>query len=226
MAFSILTPVTLWKDFDDALPLCEEIVGETQEDGITVRDVCFYGRQVGEERVKIYARYSFPAGAARLPVVMVLFEAGMAFDERFVQRFLSSGYGVLCVDYCGENGRELHTRYPAAIDYANYVRAGEHVTRANPTARETSWYEWAAVARYAARYLASREEVTAAGAIGMRTGGEVLFKIAPYAPLRCMISAGLPIKIWSASPTTPNARSTKSVTAISRASIRRAMRLM
>ncbi len=188
MAFSILTPVTLWKDFDDALPLCEEIVGETQEDGITVRDVCFYGRQVGEERVKIYARYSFPAGAARFPVVMVLFEAGMAFDERFVQRFLSSGYGVLCVDYCGENGRELHTRYPAAIDYANYVRAGEHVTRANPTARETSWYEWAAVARYAARYLASREEVTAAGAIGMRTGGEVLFKIAPYAPLRCMIS--------------------------------------
>ena len=58
------------------------------------------------------------------------------------------------------------------------------------TARETSWYEWTGVARYAARWLKERPEVTAAGAVGLRTGGEILWKIAPYAPIDCFISIG------------------------------------
>lgn len=189
MALSILTPVTLWKDFNDSLPLDEEIISEREQDGIVTRDLYFYGREAENERVKIYARYVYPADVARFPAVMIFFEAGMEFDERFIAHFLENGYGVLCVDYCGEaEGKERFTHYPACIEYANYVRAGDRLDHADPTARETSWYEWAAVARYAARFLSGREEVSAAGAIGLRTGGEVLFKIAPYAPLQCMIS--------------------------------------
>jgi len=77
---------------------------------------------------------------------------------------------------------------PKNVDYANYARAGEHLVYANPTAKETSWYEWAGVARYAARYLSERNEVSCFGAVGLRTGGEILFKVAPYAPMSCMIS--------------------------------------
>lgn len=188
MANMILTPVTLWKDFDATLPLNEETISEREEDGIVFRDVYFYGRQTEKGRVKIYAQYVFPAGEEEFPAVMILFEAGMVADMKFVRRFLKRGYGVLCVDYSGENGAEHYTRYPADIDYANYVRAGRAMDYAEPTARETSWYEWAGVARYAARYLAERPEVTSAGAIGLRAGGEILFKIAPYAPIACMIS--------------------------------------
>ena len=188
MASTFLTPVTLWKDFDDSLPLNEETLSERREEGAICRDVRFSGRQVGEERVRIFARYVLPAGEERFPAVMILFEAGCPFDEAFVRRFVSRGYGVLCVDYCGDNGTDAHTIYPDAVDYANYVRAGSHLDRAEPSARETSWYEWAGVARYAAKFLSSRSEVTRFGAIGLRTGGEVLFKIAPYAPLSCMIS--------------------------------------
>ena len=138
--------------------------------------------------MKINAQYFLPAAEVRFPGVLVLFEAGCPFDAAFVRRFTSRGYGVLCVDYCGENGSAEHTVYPAAIDYANYVRAGSHLESASPSARETSWYEWACVARYAAKFLSSRPEVTRFGAVGLRTGGEVLFKIAPYAPLSCLIS--------------------------------------
>lgn len=185
---TILTPVTLWKDFDCTFPLFEEVVSETVENGIVSREVFFKGRQTRKGRVKIYAKYVFPEGAEEFPAVMILFEAGFGFDETFIRRFVDSGYGVLCVDYCGDNGTEKHTVYPADVDYANYIRAGEHIEFANPTAMETSWYEWAGVARYAARYLSEKKEVTSCGAIGLRTGGEILFKIAPYAPISCMIS--------------------------------------
>lgn len=188
MAQSILTPVTLWKDFDDTLALNEELVSQREENGAVIKDVYFYGRQTQKGRVKIYARYVVPKGATSFPAVMILFEAGMDFDEFFIAHFVNNGYGVLCVDYCGENGKELYTQYPDDIDYANYTRAGTHIDHADPTARETSWYEWAAVARYGVRYLKEQQGVTATGAIGLRTGGEVLFKVAPYAPLECMIS--------------------------------------
>ena len=188
MANTFLTPITLWKDFDDSLPLEVMTLSERHEEGMVVRDLRFLGRRAAERRVNIYARYVFPEKAAHFPAVLLLFEAGCPFDARFVRHFVSRGYGVLCVDYCGDNGTDLHTVYPASIDYANYIRAGSHIRQAEPSARETSWYEWAGVARYAAKFLATREEVTKFGAVGLRTGGEVLFKIAPYVPLGCMIS--------------------------------------
>ncbi len=188
MANIILTPVTLWKDFDDSLPLQDQILSERREGRAVCRDVTFYGRDTEMGRVKIYARYVTPAGLKKFPAVMVLFEAGLPFDETFIMRFVAAGYAVLAVDYCGERPESLYTVYPKRIDYANFVRAGRHLDYCDDTARETAWYEWAAVARYAVKYLRAKEEVTAVGAIGLRTGGEVLFKIAPYAALDCMIS--------------------------------------
>lgn len=184
----ILTPVTLWKDFDETLPLNEETVREWKENSAVFRDVYFYGRQTKKGRVKIYARYALPEGVESCPAVMILFEAGFPFDRTFIMRFIKEGYAVLAVDYCGEREKSLYTHYPEDIDYANFVRAGNHLTAAEPTAKETSWYEWAGVARYAARYLKEKAEITEVGAVGLRTGGEVLFKIAPYAPLSCMTS--------------------------------------
>ena len=119
----ILTPVTLWKDFDITLPLCEEVIAEYTDGNAVYRELYFKGRQTKNGRVKIYAKYAFPCGAEEFPAVMILFEAGFPFDETYVKRYLSAGYGVLCVDYCGENGTDRHTVYPEDVDYANYVRA-------------------------------------------------------------------------------------------------------
>lgn len=184
----ILTPVTLWKDFDDTLPTDEEILSEREDDFCLHREVYFYGRQTGAGRVKIFAHWFAPKNTAEFPAVMVLSEAGHPADLKFMRMLVERGYAALFVDYCGEDGTEKHTVYPSDIDYANFVRAGGAMEYAEPTARETSWYEWAAVARYAAKYLSEKPEVTKSGAIGIRTGGEVLWKIAPFAPVDCMIT--------------------------------------
>ena len=186
----MLTPITLWQDFDDSLPANEEIVSERIEDGIVYRDVYFYGRNVGSGagRVKIYGKYVFPQGVDSFPVVMILFEAKQPFDEELVLRYVKNGYGVLCVDYCGERKADYFTVYPKLVDYGNYARAERHIEYCDVSAKETSWYEWAAVARYAVNYLQRKPEVQSVGAVGLRTGGEILFKIAPYAPIACMIS--------------------------------------
>ncbi len=185
---TILTPVTLWKDFEDSLPLEEKFFDETKTSAGSVRAVRFLGRQTECGRVDIYAEYYTPK-EKQFPVVMLLFEAGLPFDRDFIARIADKGYGVLCVDYSGDMGRGAPcTVYPEDVDYANYLRSGSHLLSAEPTARETSWYEWAAVARYAAKFLMGREEVTSFGVMGLRTGGEILFKVAPYIPAACLIS--------------------------------------
>ncbi len=188
MSNPILTPVTLWRDFDDELPLDGEMIFEVKEENVIKRQVYFSGRQTKEGRVRIYAELYSP-GEETFPAVMVLFEAGKPFDRDFVRRLTDKGYGVLCVDYCGDKGtQEPCTIYPSDVDHANYLRVSERMTRVETDASETCWYEWAAVARYAYKYLISLREVTAVGAVGLRTGGEVLFKVAPYVPLACFVS--------------------------------------
>ena len=55
---NILTPVSLWKNFDDTLPVQAEITGESTEDGIKTQYLSFYGRETGAGRVKIYAAFA------------------------------------------------------------------------------------------------------------------------------------------------------------------------
>lgn len=186
---TILTPVTLWKDFDDTLPLCEEVLFEQTRESFLYRELYFLGRKTEYGRVKIYAKYYRPLSVKECPAVLVMFEAGFPCDEKFVGYLLCRGFAVLAVDYCGDVGMPgRHTIYPRDVDYANYSRVGRAMDYVDETAKETSWYEWTAVARYAARYLADCPDVTRLGAIGLRTGGEILWKIAPYAPISCFIS--------------------------------------
>ncbi len=186
----MLTPVTLWQDFDDSLPANEELLFERREGGIVWQDLYFYGRNVGSGagRVKIYGRYVFPENAGQFPVVLIMFEARMPFDEALILRYVGSGYGVLCVDYCGEKAEGYCTVYPKLVDYGNYDRAERRIDFCDRSAKETSWYEWAAVARYAVNFLKRRPEVRAVGALGLKTGGEILYKIAPYCPIACLIT--------------------------------------
>ncbi len=188
MSNLILTPVTLWRDFDDTLPLDDDMIFEVKEGNVIKRQVYFSGRQTKEGRVRIYAEFYAPEKKT-FPAVMILFEAGKPFDREFVRRFTGRGYGVLCVDYCGDKGtQEPCTVYPSDVDYGNYARAGRHMTNVDTDVSETSWYEWAAVARYAYQYLSTRPEVTSVGAVGLRTGGEILFKVVPYEPFSCFVS--------------------------------------
>ena len=102
--------MTLWRDFDEHLPLREEILSERDVfDGVILREVYFLGRQTLYGRVKIYAQSFLPKDKENYPSVMIFFEAGLGFDMKLVEHFTKQGYGVLCVDYCGDMGSGRHT---------------------------------------------------------------------------------------------------------------------
>lgn len=99
-------------------------------------------------------------------------------------------FAVLMPDYRGKfPDCEEYTEYPENVPYANFAEAGRHIAYADETAKETSWYEWVAVARYCMRYLKSREEIGRVGVLGIKRGGEIAWQLmATSSDLSCGVS--------------------------------------
>lgn len=190
MANKILTPITVWNDFDDTLPLDSVVSTEHCTDGILCTTVRFSGRKVGDERVSVFAYCAMPEKKEHLPAVLLLPDCGSAIDESFAKRFAANGYIVLMPDLRGSTEAGVPcTKYPDRIAYANYAQAGRHIDFADETAKETSWYEWVAVARYCLRYLQSLPQTTRIAAVGIKGGGEVVWQLAATVDsLACAVS--------------------------------------
>ena len=180
MANKILTPITLWNDFNDSLPVNEQIVDEWTEEKSVFRKVRLSGRSVGASRVNIFALFGMPSEGNSIPALLILPDCDHTADIALIRRFVQKGYAVLMPDYRGEfsesEGKE-YTVYPEEIAYANYERAGRHLDFAEPSAVETSWYEWVAVARYCVRYLRANAQISKIGVIGLKAGGDIAWQL-------------------------------------------------
>ena len=120
MANKILTPITLWSDFDDSLPIQCTVLEEREENGVLLRKLRYFGRDVGGVRVNIFAVYCAPSGEDSVPALLVLPDTAQTADAAFAMRFAKKGYAVLMPDYRGEwEDCEEYTIYPDAIAYAN-----------------------------------------------------------------------------------------------------------
>ena len=83
---NILTPVSLWNNFDDSLELNAEKVFEGVYNGLRVERVTFFGRDTGSGRVKIAAAF---AGDISSPngTVLILPDSSETIDIDFLRKF-------------------------------------------------------------------------------------------------------------------------------------------
>ena len=96
-----------------------------------------------------------------------------------ITEYVRMGYAVLAVDLCGktqENG--YSTVYPDSISYANYQNRENRMDTVEESAKETSWYEWVSVGRYALNFLTSQPKIKSVGVIGVKDGANVAWILA------------------------------------------------
>lgn len=185
---NILTPVSLWKDFDSSLELDAEVISRKTEGNTKIEYVRFGGRKTCSGRVKICAAFAGSSVQSSSEAVMLLPDSTSGIDEALMKFFVKSGYSVLMPDYRGAaEGSEYFTEYPEDVSYANAAECGRHRDFVDEDATETCWYEWVGVARYACKYLRERG-ITKIGVVGIRDGGEIVWKLASCEELACAIS--------------------------------------
>ena len=185
---TILTPVSLWKNFDCSLPLNHVTNDLRERDGITYEKVRFSGREAGDGRVSVYGVFAYSSHAMSRDGVLIIPDSRETVDESLIELFVANGYSALMVDIRGEwRDTKDYTVYPESIGYANYARAGRFIDYVDESADKTSWYEWVAVGLYARKYLADRLDSRQIGVVGLRDGGEVAWKLAYAGEFSCAV---------------------------------------
>ncbi|MGN0817888.1 MAG: alpha/beta hydrolase family protein [Candidatus Coproplasma sp.] len=185
---NILTPISLWKNFDSSLSSVPVTLGEKVENGVKFEYVNFSGRDTGMGRVTVYGAFACSENAPSADGVLIIPDSGESIDEELLKMFVDNGYSALMVDICGQTeGRERYTVYPENVDYANFFRTGRHTDFVDDSADKTSWYEWVAVGLYAKKYLSERLENQNIGVVGIRNGGEVAWKLAYAGQFSCIV---------------------------------------
>ncbi|MBR6737529.1 MAG: hypothetical protein IKL82_04105 [Clostridia bacterium] len=174
---SILTPVTLWENFNSLLPLQISTIKSYSLNKAVISHVYFSGRNVGGERVRIFGVYARQPNK-KANTIILLPDVRSGVSEDLVIHFSSLGYNVLSVDLGGSaDFKENYTRYPEKISYANYLTAGETFYSAKNGAEKTCWYEWCAVAKYAVSFVKELTPNAKIGVLGVKYGADVAWML-------------------------------------------------
>lgn len=175
---NILTPVSLWNNFDVSLDLSAETVAEKCINDVVIQSVTFMGRETEKGRIKIAAAYAFNGQSPSAEAVLVVPDSSETINDDIMMFFVKRGYSVLMIDYRGEwDGCDFYTHYPEDISYANVKTCGRKKDYVDDSADKTSWYEWVGVGLYAGKYLRECIGSDKIAAVGVRDGGEIVWKL-------------------------------------------------
>lgn len=184
---NILTPLTLWNNFDDSLELNSEKLSSKTVDGIVYESISMLGRETGKGRVRIYGVYAYIEEEPSEETVLIFPDSSDGIDEDILKLFVQKGYSALMVDYRGQWDTDHFTVYPENIEYANTVKCGRRKDFVDETADKTSWYEWVSVGIYARKYIVERNGNENISVVGIRDGGEIAWKLAVAKKFSCIV---------------------------------------
>lgn len=161
---------------------------EYEKDGIVFRKTHFTGRRTSSGTVNIFALAAFDKNNTLMPAVLILPNYSKGVDEATVELFARRGYFAFMVDYGGNGKDGERTEYPEDISYAHYTGDEECIHRIETDAKETCWYEWCAVGRYALYYLSKHKRVSCTGGFGIKHGATVMWQLAASGQLSCAVT--------------------------------------
>lgn len=185
---NILTPLSLWSDFENLLDLNAETVSQKESDSMTVETITLSGRETGKGRVRIAAAFAWNTQSPAKETVLVLPDSCDTIDEKVLEYFVSKGYSALMVDYRGIwEDCEFYTQYPEDIEYANVSKCGRYKDFVDDSADKTSWYEWVIVGLYARKYIKERTGSDNIAVVGFRDGGEIAWKLGVAEKFSCIV---------------------------------------
>jgi dienelactone hydrolase len=186
----LVSALSLWREFDPSGALDAEALEARVDEatGLSYTALTYNGRTVEDGTVRIFAYFARPAGEKKCPAILLLKEADKPLDVELMAYFVQKGYAVLMPDYSGVGMPEC-TQFPASLSRAGYAQAQGMYDLEGISANQSCWFEWTYVALYSLEYLKSREDIEKIGVVGIRTGGEVAWKVMLSPDVAC----GVPI---------------------------------
>lgn len=178
MAGNILTPSLLWKGFSIKGAIQTEEISTKTEQDIVISEFYLNGEKKEDGNVKIFCKIVRSVKATTLPAILLVEDFSKESDNTFAIKLAKKGYYVMSVDLAGKReGVENHTIYPESLSYANLPLSEYKNTIISGSIKNTCWFEWACVLKYALAYLKSDSSITKIGVIGISHPATALWQV-------------------------------------------------
>jgi hypothetical protein len=142
-----MIPAAVWQDYDpEAEPL--EIMRE--ESSVSKEIYRFTALSKGEEKVRVAVKVFLPVTDIA-GVILIAHRYRSLPDEWVLNNLVGSGYMVVLPDLTGIS--DPSTYYPKSYEYGYIEKAGDHIKKVMPTARETCQYLYTILLRRTAVFL-------------------------------------------------------------------------
>ena len=178
----ILTPMQLWKDYDPhSEPLRPSYLKFDEKDTIYELEAYINGDSYDGENIRIYVQGFIPINSnINSNIIFVNDKSEKGGISQNQIQFSKEGFGVFTFDYYGHTfSSNKYTRYPKAISYANYTKAGDHINHATPTAKDTSIFIWDKVCMKVINLVKQlRGDDTQIILAGIQTGADIAWQVA------------------------------------------------
>lgn len=175
---NILTPSNIWGNFKTGKLEVSEVIGEYRDGDITVTRFYLTGKKVKDGQVKIYCALARNTSIKKAPGIFLVQDFKDGADETFATYLAKRGYSAFVFDFAGDTGvRGNDTVYPQSLAHANYVNCKDNLMKVDGDVRNTCWYEWGVVARYAFRYFKSQSFIDKIGVVGIGEAATVLWQL-------------------------------------------------
>ena len=140
MDYKVMVPSQIWQDYDaGSLPLGNlktDYIG-TFEDDILEERHHFIALQKEDGDVTVAVRLLRKSGdISANPVIVMVGEYHRPPEEKLINVLAKAGYTVVVPDLSGVG--EYKTSFPPSLEYGLYEKAGDHIKKVMPTAKETS----------------------------------------------------------------------------------------
>ncbi|MBQ4073435.1 MAG: hypothetical protein IJD50_06960 [Clostridia bacterium] len=149
MDYKVMVPSQIWQGYDaGSLPLGNlktDYVGTVGEDILEERHL-FTALETDDGNVTVAVRLLRREGdVSASPVIVMVGEYHRSPDEKLVHALANAGYTIVIPDLSGVG--EFKTTFPPSLEYGLYEKAGDHIKKVMPTAKETSQYLYAIIVK-------------------------------------------------------------------------------
>ena len=149
MNYKVMVPSQIWQGYDaGSLPLGNlktDYIGTVGEDILEERHQ-FTALETDDGIVTVAVRLLRREGdVSASPVIVMVGEYHRSPDEKLVHALANAGYTIVIPDLSGVG--EFKTTFPPSLEYGLYEKAGDHIKKVMPTAKETSQYLYAIIVK-------------------------------------------------------------------------------
>ena len=149
MEYKVMVPSQIWQGYDPRLEPLKAVKTDyvgTLADGVSEERYQFTALTVEDGDVRVAVRVISATGTNDLsPVILVVSEYHKEPDIALVAKLAEAGYVVVIPDISAI--AELKTIFPPSLEYGEYAKAGDHIRKVMPTAKETSQYLYAKIVK-------------------------------------------------------------------------------